>query len=182
MLKCQHCVAPHYLWPLCRHSACRWQLSMLLCVGTNTWARLLAVSVQSTSPKASGEPGPASRPSVSDSRREMASPSLLLLSPPLSPARWWVEEPGPGLLLRLAPQLTSAETTLLSEADFFMARLVLLLVAEVVVVVVLVGDTTDGATNIVMGEGTGNKRKHFYGFVYTNIEITGRKVRCEDQI
>ena len=60
-------------------------MSRELLVETNTWARLEAESVQSTAPQARGEPGSSpSRPSVLDSIREIASPSLLLLIPPAS--------------------------------------------------------------------------------------------------
>ena len=55
---------------------------MLLEVDTKTWARDEAESVQSTVPQPRGDPG--SIPSVELSMIEMASPSLLLLTPPLS--------------------------------------------------------------------------------------------------
>ena len=82
----------------------------------------------------------------------MASPSLLLLTPPVPPS-WRLETPVTGLLLRLTLQLRSVETTLLSEADFFMAKLVEVEFVVVVAVVVRV-DPTDRVTNIVMWRGT----------------------------
>merc|ERR1719474_1048399 len=79
---------------------------------------LLAVSVQSTLPQPSGDPGSPSMPSVELSMMDIASPSLLLRTPP----SWQVlclEDPSTGLLLRLAPPPLSTPTCP-SEADFFM--------------------------------------------------------------
>ena len=63
-------------------------MSRLLLVTTNTCAMLLAVSVQSTAPRPPAPPAASSTsiPSVLDSMREMASPSLLRRPGPPSPA------------------------------------------------------------------------------------------------